>query len=187
MLRSAFALAAVVAACMLTAFGSGCSSFGSDGSGGVEDNSEGGTAAEAGGSADGGASRDGDAARPLSTDPGVSCGPAHCDPGTSLCCTTLQNGGEMACLPKADASACASGATHECDDGADCSGGTVCCSTVGSNGKDVFATSCTALVECRRTSYWVVLCDPAAAAPCPDNVACAVPDGGGYGFCDLAR
>lgn len=181
------ALSAVAAACVLTAFGLGCGAFGGNDSSEGAGEGEGGTSAEASVAVDGSKSPDGGDGAPATSDPGVSCGGAHCDPRTSLCCTALGNTSDMGCVPKEDASACRIGATQECDDGADCSGGTVCCSTVGSNGKDIFASRCSLLLECKRGSSWVVLCDPSAASPCPDKVACNVPDGGGYGFCALAQ
>lgn len=171
-----------VTACVVAVLGVGCSGFGSDD--GVDAGSAieagGPSANEAGAIADGGAP-DGDAA--ARTDPGVYCAGTYCDPRTELCCTTLPGGGS-GCVKTAEAGTCPSN-TFACDDGADCAGfdNTVCCGVLGSDDKQLFSTTCVPLLDCKKTSYWVVVCDPNATAACPGGVACTVPDGGGYGFC----
>jgi hypothetical protein len=182
----ALVLSGLVTACALTALGFGCGAFSSDGGSGEGGDAGAGAAEGAAPIVDGGGAPDGDAAMP-STDPGVYCGGStYCDPHTEVCCTTLDIAGHKGCLPKADASTCL-GLTLACDDGADCTGGTVCCSTVSSDGHSIFAASCVPLLDCKKTSFWVALCDPLATGACPGGAACVVPDGGGYGFCELPR
>jgi hypothetical protein len=174
----------LVTACAAAALGAfGCGAFGSDdASGGGGDAGTG--VAEGAAPLEGGG-LDADAA-PITNDRGVYCGGStYCQPQTEVCCTTLDVAGNRGCLPKGDASACL-GLTQACDDGADCSGGGVCCSTVSPNGYSIYATSCVPLMDCKKTPFWVVLCDPLASNACPGNATCTVPDAGGYGFCQLA-
>jgi hypothetical protein len=184
MRSQAVVLTGFAAACAVTALAFGCGTFGSDDSGGGAGDAGSGPTEGAAPIVDGGGAPDGDAA-PVTSDPGVYCGAStYCRPQAEVCCTTLSIAGNEGCLPQADASACL-GLTRACDDGADCSGGAVCCSTLSSDGVTIFGTSCVPLLDCKKASFWVVLCDPLTSGACPGNAPCHVPDGGGYGFCQL--
>jgi hypothetical protein len=117
----------------------------------------------------------------------VFCGPKYCNPQTEVCCVSPSGGGGPQCWPAADAGACPS-LVLGCDDGADCAHLTngVCCGSLGGNNIDISSSTCYALSDCQKTSFWIVVCDPDAdpAFACPGGVACKVPDGGAYGFCD---
>jgi hypothetical protein len=169
-LRSLLISALVATGCAVTA--AACSSFSSDSSGDRGDAAT---------------SPDGDAGAPPASDSGVFCGVGpSCNPQSQVCCDHLDGGG-VGCIPQAERANC-QGAARGCDDGADCASmpDGVCCGVLGSNRIDVLQSSCSSLSHCKTTEFFVVVCDPSApnaSTACPGGVACNVPNGGGFGFC----
>ena len=61
---------------------------------------------------------------PTSTPGTVACGTSACDSSKESCCVTVSVGAVARCLPLG--SSCVGGANLECDEPADCPGGTCC-------------------------------------------------------------
>lgn len=102
-----------------------------------------------------------------SSDPGILCGTAYCDPATQVCC--VKSG-----VPSCAGSCVGAGTVPiRCDDHQDCvaAGQTsgVCCGNL--SGTMVSSVFCTSNTLCTAATH-AYFCDPSAAFPCPDGGTC---------------
>lgn len=114
----------------------------------------------------------------------------RCTAGEQVCCDLVGCGKARECVAADAAASCPisnCGAIRQCDDTLDCAGGgvegSVCCASV-INGSRYASTLCTTLADCQAEPHAVV-CDPAAASPCPLGRTCSPPEGGaGWSTCE---
>lgn len=97
-----------------------------------------------------------------STNQGILCGAAYCDPASAVCCLS---GGNYSCVTK-----CTGGGTTQiaCDDARDCGGALICCGSV--SGTTLNSVYCTQPSLCLQPKAF--FCNPAEATPCPNGGTC---------------
>jgi hypothetical protein len=93
---------------------------------------------------------------------GIHCSAAVCTPSTQVCCDN--GGGVYACGAIGSCNT-----SFACDDDKDCTvSGDICCANV-NGGSHVTSTQCEPETTCTQNGRNVVLCDPGAANPCPQD------------------
>jgi hypothetical protein len=116
----------------------------------------------------------------------VHCGTTTCDLATDVCChAQMGTSDQGSCVAK---NGTCTNIRMFCDDAGDCGGGTnVCCAQLDPGGQLKTNVQCVSSPSNCTTSgngSAVLLCDPAAVAPCPNGTSCkASSKMAGYSSC----
>jgi hypothetical protein len=126
-------------------------------------------------------------------DPGIRCGANDWCSGDTVCCLKLGANGWFGPATRCSArGTCANFSEFACSTARECGDGGAptgdsCCATRASIATEFQGSACVPIDACTPASLAVVLCDPAARAPCPANQSCVAGDGGelpsGYYAC----
>ncbi len=104
----------------------------------------------------------------------IFCPSGACDLQTEACCRSSDvSDFQGQCVAKTSG-VCADTKMH-CDDSGDCGGlPNVCCAEIDSGGQFMSDVRCRTTCVTSGSGSWELLCDPAAAAACPNGMSCKV-------------